>query len=210
MTTACSTEEIRIERWFDQPAEHVSRMHLEAGIDAIFWATAARPITDPNCDLRSGELSETQQVARREREAFRNLWLADYLQLDQQLAWLALTPANDVVGYLVGTLALPIGNPRFAALGYFDAFAACLRNYPAHLHINLDEAWRNRGIGRRLIDAFADQVRAAGLRGFHVVTGATSRNVAFYARAGFVEIARTPWKSGEVVMLGREVPSLRE
>ncbi len=186
MTTSYTAEEIRIERWIEQPADAVSRMHLIAGIDAIFWATTARPITDPH-----------------ERKAFSDLWLGDYLDTDSPYSWLALTPTGDVVGYLVGTLTSPIGNPRFAALKYFDAFASALITYPAHLHINLDEAYRNRGIGRRLIDAFATQVRSAGLAGFHVVTGATSRNVAFYARAGFTEIARTPWKSGKVVFLGR-------
>lgn len=187
MTTPYSAEEIRIERWIDRPADDVSRMHLVAGIDAIFWATAARPIIDSN-----------------ERAAFRDLWLGSYLQHEPHLAWVALSPANDVVGYLVGMLAPVTGNPRFAALEYFASFMEALGDYPAHLHINLDEAYRNRGIGRRLIDAFAAQVRAAGLPGFHVVTGATSRNVSFYNRAGFREIARTAWKSGEVVFLGRK------
>lgn len=190
MTTPYSAEEIRIERWIDQPADAVSRMHLTAGIDAIFWATTARRITDPH-----------------EREAFRNLWLGEYLASDSPHAWLALTPTGNVVGYLVGTLASPIGNPRFTALKYFEAFASGLATYPAHLHINLDEAYRNRGIGRRLIDAFASQVRTAGLPGFHVVTGATQRNVSFYIRAGFTEIARTAGKSGDVVFLGRSCGS---
>lgn len=187
MTTSWTTEEIRIERWVDQPADAVSRMHLTRGVDVIFWATSARPISDV-----------------REREAFRDLWLGDYLADDSPYAWVALTPDGDVVGYLAGSVAPIMGNERFAGLGYFGAFGEALRDYPAHLHINLDEAWRNRGIGRRLIDAFAAQVRAAGHPGFHVVTGATSRNVSFYTRAGFAEIARTRWKSGEVVFLGRQ------
>lgn len=205
MTTLGKDERIRIERWVDQPADPVSRMHLVAGIDAIFWATTARPLNDPQQrGLRSGELSETQQAALRERQAFRNLWLGDYLESDPQHVWLALTADNHVAGYLVGTTIDPVVSPRFASLSYFAAFADALRDYPAHLHINLDEAYRNRGIGRRLIDAFAAQVAAAGLPGLHAITSATARNVGFYERAGFIQVARTPWKAGELVFLGRK------
>lgn len=187
MTTIRKDEEIRIERLADQPVDPVSRMHLIAGVDSIFWATTARTITD-----------------QQQRKAFRNLWLGDYLDHDPQHVWLALTESDHVAGYLVGTTSNPVGNPRFEALTYFTAFASSVSDYPAHLHINLDEAYRNRRIGRRLIDAFAAQVAAAGLPGLHVVTSAAARNVRFYAHAGFTEIARTPWKSGELVFLGRK------
>lgn len=205
MTTPGKDEQIRIEKWIDQPADPVSRMHLVAGIDAIFWATAARSIADANeRGLRSDEPSEAQQAAIRERAAFRELWLGDYLECDPQHVWLALTAANHVAGYLVGTTVDPIASPRFVSLTYFTAFADALGDYPAHLHINLDEAYRNRSIGQRLVDAFAAQITGAGVPGFHVVTSATARNVRFYKRAGFVEVARAPWKAGELVFLGRK------
>lgn len=181
------TEPITIARLANQPADPVARQRLLDGIDVIFWATTQRTFENPA-----------------DRIPFRALWLADYLSDDPQYVWLALTPSQHVAGYLVGTLINPIGNPRFAALTYFTAFAPAVASYPAHLHINLDAAYRNRGIGARLIDAFAEQVRAAGLPGLHVVTGADQRNIRFYHRRGFIEVARTPRKSGEVVFLGRK------
>lgn len=205
MTTCGTNKQIRVERWTDQAADAVSRMHLLAGIDTIFWATTAHPPSSLHeRNVRSDELSEAQQVAIMKRQAFRALWLGDYLAADPEHVWLALTPDGHVAGYLVGTLEDPVRNQRFASLSYFTDFESAVRDFPAHLHINLDAAYRNRGIGRRLIDAFAAQVRASGLPGLHVVTGASQRNVRFYTRAGFTEIARTPRGSGDVVFLGRK------
>jgi len=61
-----------------------------------------------------------------------------------------------------------------------------LATYPAHLHINVEAPWRGRGLGRRLIEAFLAQARAAGVVGVHLET--TSQNVAacrLYERLGF-------------------------
>lgn len=58
--------------------------------------------------------------------------------------------------------------------------------YPAHLHVNVTAAWRGRGLGRRLIEAYLSQLRGSGVRGVHLNT--TDRNVgacALYERMGF-------------------------
>jgi len=58
--------------------------------------------------------------------------------------------------------------------------------YPANLHINLEAAYRGRGLGTALMRAYLDKLRAAGLAGVHLVT--TSRNEAalrLYRRMGF-------------------------
>jgi ribosomal protein S18 acetylase RimI-like enzyme len=61
------------------------------------------------------------------------------------------------------------------------------REYPAHLHINIAEpALRGVGIGKTLMVAFFDLVRACRVSGIHL--GTTSHNrqaVAFYRRMGF-------------------------
>ncbi len=59
-------------------------------------------------------------------------------------------------------------------------------SYPAHLHIGIAAPWRGHGLGRRLLEAFLAQARAAGVRGVHLET--TSQNVAacrLYERLGF-------------------------
>jgi GNAT superfamily N-acetyltransferase len=65
----------------------------------------------------------------------------------------------------------PAHDPRFADIGYYASFAPLCDRYPCHLHINLDERYRNRGIGSALIAAFAAQAASAGRLGIHVVTG---------------------------------------
>ena len=77
--------------------------------------------------------------------------------------------------------------------------------YPAHLHINLGPAFRSRGIGARLIEAFAAVARARGAPGMHVVTGEGMRNVRFYQRCGFVEAGRTTWNGRPIIFLARSL-----
>jgi GNAT superfamily N-acetyltransferase len=161
---------------------------LLAGVDEIFFAAAAQHFDDAAT-----------------RAAFRDLWLGDYLRFDRACAWLALSPSGDVAGYLVGSFDNPATTSRFASLTYFQDFAAACADAPAHLHINLAPAFRSRGIGKQLIGAFAAQVRAAGLGGLHVVTGAAARNVRFYLQAGFISLARSSRGGRERVFLARRV-----
>jgi GNAT superfamily N-acetyltransferase len=53
--------------------------------------------------------------------------------------------------------------------------------YSCHLHINLDERYRNRGFGSALIAAFAAQAASAGHSGIHVVTEEQARNIRFFS-----------------------------
>ena len=120
---------------------------------------------------------------------------------------LALAGDDTVAGYLVGALDDPAPQQRFADIGYFRAhFADLTRRFPAHLHLNLAQRFRNRGIGAGLVETFAEAARHAGASGMHVVTGRGMRNVRFYERCGFVERGSAPWKGGEVVLLGRLLP----
>jgi len=75
--------------------------------------------------------------------------------------------------------------------------------YPCHLHINLDERYRNRGVGSALIDAFAAQAASAGRTGIHVVTGEQSRNVRFYGKNEFRPLATVRWNGANSVFMGR-------
>jgi ribosomal protein S18 acetylase RimI-like enzyme len=62
-----------------------------------------------------------------------------------------------------------------------------LTAYPAHLHINLDMHWRGLGLGRRLIEAYLNQLRQLRVEGVHLET--TSLNKAachLYEKVGFV------------------------
>lgn len=65
--------------------------------------------------------------------------------------------------------------------------------YPAHLHINVSQAFRGRGLGRKLIESYLAQIRSLDVPGVHL--GTTSFNVAacrLYEAVGFKLIAHKP------------------
>jgi GNAT superfamily N-acetyltransferase len=143
-----------------------------------------------------------------EREAFRERWLGRYLGGGTDVILLALDQAGGVAGYLVGALENPAEQARFSDIPYFRGdFRELCRRYPAHLHINLAPPFRNRGLGGRLIAAFAG--RAAGAEGMHVVTAKSARNVSFYLRCGLVERGATVWNGRELVFLAKSLATER-
>ena len=166
---------------------------LIPGIDRVFFAASCK--------------KSFENAA--ERVQFRARWLGRYLDHDPDWVYVALAEANqrqtavpNVVGYLVAALDDPARAPRFADLGYFQVFKQHTARYPAQLHVNLAQDVRGAGLGRRLVAAFIDDARQAGCRGVHVVTGARARNVTFYQRAGFNEVARTDWNGHTIILLG--------
>jgi ribosomal protein S18 acetylase RimI-like enzyme len=81
---------------------------------------------------------------------------------------------------------LPAGSTGFGT-GFDHA------GYPAHLHAGLDGAYRGRGLGRRLVEAFLAQLREAGVPGVHAVVLAENAGAGrFFARLGFRPLARGP------------------
>jgi GNAT superfamily N-acetyltransferase len=140
-----------------------------------------------------------------ESGAFRERWLGRYLKGGSDVVLIAQEAATGAVaGYLVGALEDPAEQNRFADIDYFrGAFRKLCRRYPAHLHINLAPASRGRGIGARLVEAFAAHAAAAGAPGLHVVTAKAARNVSFYARCGFAEVGATCWNGRDVVFLAK-------
>jgi GNAT superfamily N-acetyltransferase len=177
---------ITISRW----AEIADRDRLTPALDAIFF-----------------EASATKSfVGAAERAAFRERWLGRYLRHDPQWAYLAIDPraadADVLAGYLVGRVK---DRADDSDPGPFQDRAELASAYPAHLHVNLAPPYRNRGIGSALVGAFAADAARAGACGVHVVTGGASRNIGFYARNGFRELARASVGGREVVFLGRRL-----
>lgn len=178
-----SDSNIRLTRW--QPGAPDAA--LRAQMEAVFWDTSARAY-----------------LAGPERDAFRERWLGRYMHGASDVVLLAVSDEGVLAGYLVGAVENPAHQARFGDLTYFrQEFAALLPRFPAHLHINLAAAFRNRGIGARLIAAFGECARRAGASGMHVVTGQGMRNVRFYLRCGFEEQAAVPWNGGVIVLLGK-------
>jgi ribosomal protein S18 acetylase RimI-like enzyme len=178
-------------RLVDLEAAGIDAACLHIGIMRIFRATAARWPADAKAAA-----------------AFQQLWLDQYLSHERDLVTLALacaTPASesDVLGYIAGCRIDPAQSLRFASLSYFRDFATLTREFPAHLHINLDARARGQSIGAHLVEDLCKQLSDEGLRGIHVVTGHDQRNVGFYTRLGFIERARAARGATKVLFLAR-------
>lgn len=72
------------------------------------------------------------------------------------------------------------------------------KQYPAHLHINLDETQRGRGQGVLLIRAGLDALKASGVEGVHVYCGAGP--VRFYQSVGFDTLEEQTLATGSKVL----------
>jgi ribosomal protein S18 acetylase RimI-like enzyme len=150
--------------------------------------------------------SATQEFASdAERSAFRDRWLGRYLARWPECFLLATTTDGRVVGYLAGCLEDPAASPAFADQPHLQPFAYLTPLYPAHLHINVDPAWRGSGVGAKLVEAFCDDARRSGSPGVHITTAAGARNIRFYERAGFAVVGTAAWNGRELVMLGRRL-----
>lgn len=143
--------------------------------------------------------------SEKERAAFRWRWLGRYLEAGPKHAFVAIGPDGRVAGYIVGSLADP-ARPLDPELPFYAQFADQTCIYPAHLHINLAPAFRNRGLGGRLIAAFGANAAHRGAPGMHLVTARDARNMSFYARCGFDEVASTVVKGRELVMMAKRLP----
>lgn len=184
---------VEICRWDGLASEPEGPVHDRriAEIDRIFFTSSA-----------------TQSFASSDaKAAFRERWLGRYLRHFPQHAFVATAPGGEIVGYVIGSLKDPAYDPLFADLPFLAMFGALTERYPAQLHINLDAAWRGLGIGARLVNAFADDARAAGAPGVHVVTTRGMRNVGFYAANGFVERGAVVIDGRELLFLGRDLSS---
>jgi GNAT superfamily N-acetyltransferase len=167
------------------------RSKVAAQLDAIFF-----------------EASPTKAFANSAaRAAFRERWLGRYVVHYPNEVFLACEADGHVVGYLVGCLEDPARATLFEDLSYVEDFGPITQEFPAHLHINVKAAFRSRGIGRMLIEAFAAHAAAAGAPGMHIVTGELAGNVTFYRRCGFEPLASTEWDGKRLVLLGRRFAS---
>ena len=68
-----------------------------------------------------------------------------------------------------------------------------LNAYPAHLHINLRQGFRGRGLGRQLIEHFRRQAQEQGLRGIHLEAwGENQDGRRFFEAMGFRLLREQP------------------
>lgn len=86
-----------------------------------------------------------------------------------------------------------------------SAFPALLRDYPAHMHVDILADFQGQGWGARLLAALEERLRGMGVRGLHLgMDGKNKGAERFYRRAGFERFGEVMdgGVSGEVGRLG--------
>jgi GNAT superfamily N-acetyltransferase len=78
-----------------------------------------------------------------------------------------------------------------------------LRQFPAHLHMNVDSDYRYAGVGTRLVGRFVNDLQDERLSGVHLFCGAAP--VPFYARMGFSELAVVSVRGNSVHVMVKKI-----
>jgi len=158
-------------------------------IDAIFFESSARR---DFCD-------------QREKQAFREMSLGRYIEKHRSSFFVAVDDDGRAVGYLAGCLENPIKIDHFNDVSYFRYIEDICQDYPAHLHVNVAEQYRNRGLGTALVGRFVDWAKLHSVEGMQLVTSSASRSIPFYRRLGFIDLRTFPWNFGASVCMGRKL-----
>ena len=98
---------------------------------------------------------------------------------------------NDTRRFIRRTLLLEKGPEARFSKGTHEILK---REYPAHLHINLDESARGSGLGRQLQETFFEVLKKKQIPGIHVFCGAAP--VPFYEKTGFSVLEKIEFAPG--------------
>lgn len=150
-------------------------------VKEVFWETTTR----------------VQFASDAERQQFQNQYLDDYLK---QVAFVAVEDGQ-VLGYIIAQLDTLASESTWAS--HLAIFREEYARYPAHLHINCRSAAQGQGLGGQLLAALEKDLLARGVKGLHLITAADARNVNFYKKYGYLQVALKPWKTAQLVMLGK-------
>lgn len=88
-----------------------------------------------------------------------------------------------------------LGNPLYplmakAEMGGYEANAA---DYPAHLHVDIREAYTGSGNGSKLMEALLAHLRSKGVPGIMLqVAASNERAIKYYRKHGFETLSESP------------------
>jgi GNAT superfamily N-acetyltransferase len=78
------------------------------------------------------------------------------------------------------------------------------RDYPAHLHVNVEAAFRGRGIGKQLMAAYVSDLQTSGVPGVHLYCGPDP--LPFYLKLDFQKVSSIEIRGAAIHALGRSWP----
>lgn len=117
----------------------------------------------------------------KERLSFKFKYLDFYLEKYPEYCF-AFLDSDKVLGYIVAATKT---DQQLIHFDYYHSFENCLRNYPAHLHINCSPSYQGKGVGRKLWAHLREKLVRDKVKGLHIITTPDSRNIDFYTKNDF-------------------------
>lgn len=147
--------------------------------------------------------SVTNFSSEESKNKFYQVWLGHYLEFFAEETFVAFE--NEVLlGYITGCLNTFEYKEKLSQPG-LERWTNCYENYPAHLHINCHRDARGQGIGGKLLSAFESHCLSKGVKGVHLITASSARNVGFYQKNGYIEVMHSGESPNTLVLLGKKL-----
>ncbi|MEE9431151.1 MAG: GNAT family N-acetyltransferase [Melioribacteraceae bacterium] len=165
-----------------------------------------------NISLLTSNKGKDVELLNDEPNLIGDLFVAPYVKLEPDLCFV-LTLNDEPCGYILGTKDsekfylnceenyfpslrekykyLPQENStRYAILKRVIQIGhkpkENFKSYPAHLHINILPIAKGKGMGKKLMNEFIDELRNKNVPGLHLKVGKTNTNaIQFYSHIGF-------------------------
>ena len=176
--------------------------------------------------IRTGNYGEDARNLYNNHEALGIYYVGPYVAFEQDLAFV-LEDKIGICGYVLGTkdtkiffkkmteewlpkyqtrFPMPEGDPeiwnmdqKIIALIHNPRVSIpdSLKNFPAHLHIDLLPRARKKGNGRRMIETLHEKLQILGIKGVFLDVGINNLNAqSFYEKIGYKKLQVTPSKDG--------------
>ncbi len=137
------------------------------------------------------------------KETFFNKWCGDYLKFSPDYFYLYLIEKK-VAGYLSGHMNSEEALENFIIPGP-ELFKDCFERFPAHFHINCSPHHQGKGVGRKLVEHYLHELNCSRIDGVHLITSTDADNLGFYRALGFEYEVPRPFKSHELLLMGRAI-----
>ncbi len=162
--------------------------------------------------LQTGDSGKDASAKYSDPDLLGQFYAAPYAVLEPELCFV-LTCSGKPCGYIIGTKDsqefyrrcerdwFPVLRERYPMPAKDDTSADAhiirlihqghvpnpdLSDYPAHLHIDILPQGQGKGMGRRLIETFVEELRRQHVKALHLQVGKSNENaVQFYQRVGF-------------------------
>ncbi len=184
----------------EEEQQEYGRMMRERGpkVHIRPYQASDRPGVEHVCLVTASDyLNSTEEL----RQATLDTYCHYYIEREPEHCFVIADENNDAVGYIfcaqdytawkkcfTEEYLEKTENPYTKKMGYaeIEGYIELAEDFPAHLHIDIDPAYQRKGYGSQLVDALVAHLKAIGVKGVMLETGASNeKGMNFYKKYGF-------------------------